>query len=179
MLNPCFADADFSKLLLRLLIFCPHPRDVRRGSRHRISRRFLLHFLLPRNTSQPVEEESSSDVEDDECPHDPEISPPGRVRRTELGEVDVGAVNGAELAIGSGFVIDNIATCEFDVVIHVLATSLAGGWVEADVFDRRAFDALVGETGGEHTIDEIGEGGDTVHEDPEAGEGLGTRKDAV
>ena len=32
-------------------------------------------------------------------------------------------------------------------------------------------DGVVGQASGEHAVDEVGEGGDAVHEDPEPGEG--------
>lgn len=41
------------------------------------------------------------------------------------------------------------------------------------VFNRGADDFGVGETGAEHAGYEVGEGRHAVHEDPEAGEGVG------
>jgi len=47
-----------------------------------------------------------------------------------------------------------------------------------EVFDGGADDVGVGEAGGEHTGYKVGEGADAVHEDPEAGEGVGGGKNA-
>jgi len=38
-------------------------------------------------------------------------------------------------------------------------------------------DASVGEANGEHAVDEVGEGADAIHEDPEAREGGGSGED--
>ena len=46
------------------------------------------------------------------------------------------------------------------------------------VFDGGADDVGVGQAGREHTGDEVGEGTDAVHEDPEAGERVGGGEDA-
>lgn len=46
-------------------------------------------------------------------------------------------------------------------------------------FDGGADDFVVGEARGEHAVDEVGEGGDAVHEDPETWECIGPREDTV
>jgi len=63
--------------------------------------------------------------------------------------------------------------------LHVAAAGLVGGRVEGYVFDGGADDFVVGEAGGEEAGEEVGEGGEAVHEDPEAGEGGGAGEDTV
>lgn len=63
--------------------------------------------------------------------------------------------------------------------MEVLAAGLAGGWIEMRELDGGADDAGVGQTGGEHSVDEVREGRNAVHEDPESGERFGTGEDAV
>ena len=82
------------------------------------------------------------------------------------------------MAIDRGVRVGEVAACGVDVVLHVIEAGLAGGRVEADELDGGADDFVVGETGGEHAVDEVGEGGDAVHEDPEAWEGARSGQDA-
>lgn len=125
------------------------PRDLRRGRLGpRQERRLLLDLLLPWDARVPVQAEGGEDVEDDEGPHDAEVAPAGRVLRAELRQVDVGAGGGAELAVGGGVVVGEVAAEGVDVGGHVLAAGLAGGGVEVQVFDGRADDGVVGEAGG-------------------------------
>ena len=44
-------------------------------------------------------------------------------------------------------------------------------------FDLGADNAGVGEADGKHAVDEVGEGADSVHEDPETGESGGSGED--
>ena len=166
-----------NSLLLRLRILRPHPRHIRRSPRHRIRRRLLLHLLLARNTSQPVKEERTEDIEDDERPHNSEISPSSWIRRTELREKNVCVENGAEFTGARCVGVRDISAVPIDKVLHVCAACLTGGGAEFDKFNGGAFYMSVGEAGGEHAVDEVSEGGDTVHKDPETRESFGPCKD--
>ena len=91
-----------------------------------------------------------------------------RVGRADEGEVNVGVVHGAEFARGRGGGVGEVAAVGVDVRGHVVEAGCVGWGLEFDVFDGGALDVGVGEAGGEHAVDEVGEGGDAVHEDPEA-----------
>ncbi len=162
-----------------LIIVRRHPRDPRRRRlrpRH-IDRRLLLYLLLPRDPGVPIQPQCAKNVEDDVHPHDAEVAPSGRVLRAELCQVDIGLGSGAEFAISRGVFVDEVATYGVDIGGHVLAAGFAGARVKFDEFNGGADDVVVGQPGGEHAVDEVGEGGYAVHEDPETWESGGSGKD--
>ena len=166
--------------LLRLLLLRLHATHIRLRSTDRIRWRLLQDLLLPRHPSQPIQKERGRDIENDVRPHDPEVSPPRRILRTQLREIRVCAVCSAELAVGGGVHVGDVAAVDgVDVGLHVGAAGGAGGRVEGDELNGGAFDGVVGEAGGEHSVDEVGEGGDAVHEDPEARKGAGAGEDTA
>ena len=140
---------------------------------------FLLKLLLPRHPGQPVEEERGCDIEDDECPHDAKVAPAGRVRGGQHGKIGIRVRHGAELARTRGVGVVDVATCSVDVRLHVLATGLVAYGVETHELDARTGDVLVGEAGREHAVNEVGEGTDSVHEDPESWQCGGAGEDAT
>ena len=166
----------------RLLIIVRRPpRDLRRRrlrSRH-INRRLLLNLLLPRNPSIPIQRQCAKNVEDDKGPHDTKVAPAGRVLRAELCQVDVSVSSSTELAISCGAFVGEVTTCCVDVGGHVLPACLAGARIEGNEFNGGADDGVIGQTGGEHAIDEVCEGRYAVHEDPEAWESGGTSENTV
>ena len=136
-----------------------------------------MNLLLSRNPSVPIQPQCGENVEDDVCPHDSKITPSGRVLRVELCQVDIGVSSSAEFAIRCGVFVGKVTTCCIDIGGHVLEACLAGGRVELDEFNGRADDGIIGQAGGEHTVDEVGERGYSVHEDPETRECGGTCED--
>ncbi len=136
-----------------------------------------MNFLLPRNPGVPIQPQCAENVEDDVRPHDAKIAPSGRVLRAELCQVDIRLGSRAEFAISCGVFVGKVATCGVDIGVHVLAACFVGGRVEFDEFNGGADDVVVGQPGGEHAVDEVGEGGYAVHEDPEAWESGGSGKD--
>ena len=142
-----------------------------------INWRLLLHLLLPRDPSVPIQPQCREHVEHDKGPHDSEIAPSGRILRAEPCEVDVRISSGAILAIGRGIVVGEVTAYYVDVGGHVLAACGAGGRIKAEKFNGGADDGVVGEARREHTVDEVGERRDAVHEDPEAWESGGTGED--
>lgn len=156
------------------------PRDPRRRRLRprQIDRRLLLDLLLPRDPGVPVQPEGAEDVEDDERPHDPKVAPSGRVLRAELCQVDVGAASSAKLTVRCGVVVGEVTTTYcVDIGGHVLAACLARRRVELDEFNGRADDDVVGQTGGQHAVNEVCEGRYAVHEYPEARESGGSGED--
>ena len=89
----------------------------------------------------------------------------------QLRQEHICIARGAELALGGGVGISEVAAVGIGVRGHVLEAGGAGGRVEVREFDLGADDAGVGEPDGEHAVDEVGEGGNAVHEDPETREG--------
>lgn len=136
-----------------------------------------MNCLLPRNPSVPIQPQCGDNIEDDERPHDTKVAPSSRVLRAELCQVDISASSSAKLAIGCGAVVVEVTTCCVDEGGHVLAACLARARVEADEFNRGADNGVVGQARGEHAVDEVGEGGYAVHEDPEAWESSGRGED--
>jgi hypothetical protein len=131
----------------------------------------LLLALLLRHARKPVKTDRSADVEDDESPQDAKVAPAVGVAGVDRGEEDVGAGIRAEAA---GFHVVCVAGLERArfarraVLGQVVVASLASWGRELDVFVLGAGDSVAGEADAEHAGDEVGERGDSVHEDPEA-----------
>ena len=136
-----------------------------------------MNFLLPRNPGIPIQPQCRENVENDKRPHDTKVAPSGRILRAELFQVHVGVSSRAIFAIGRCTVIDEVTTSCVDIGGQVLVTRLVGGRVELDKFNGGADDFVIGQAGREHAIDEVGEGGYTVHKYPEAWKSGGARED--
>lgn len=152
---------------LRLLSLLPRRSSLRSRAR----RRTLLYFLFPRHSRQPIEEQCGADIEADESPHDAEVAPSGVVLGAQLRQVYIRVPGGAEFALRGGVGIEEVAAAggSIDIRLHIVATGLAAGWVESEVFNVGAGHLGVGKTAREHAVDEVSKGRDPVHEDPEPG----------
>ncbi len=62
---------------------------------------------------------------------------------------------------------------------EIFATGHAGGWIELVHLVGGTGDAATVQACGCDTGDDVGEGADAIHEDPEAGKGLGRLEDTV
>ena len=158
---------------------------ARRPRRHPLQRLLLLHsrhildLLPPRHAGQPIKKQGRGDIKSDKRPHNAEIPPTSRILRAELREIGIRRRSGAKAAVGRSVGVGEIAARLGDVRGHVLCAGFVGGGLEGDEFDVGADDVVVGEPCGKHAVDEVGEGGDAVHEDPEAREGGGAGEDAA
>lgn len=85
----------------------------------------------------------------------------------------------AERAIPCGGRVLEVAAHGADVRRHVLVASLTGRRLEMQVLDVGTNDVGVGDSGGEHARDEVCEGRDAIHEDPEPGEHVGASEDTA
>ena len=153
--------------------------SLRLHPRCQFRRRLIQHLLLLRHARQPVQEQRRHDVEPDEGPQDGKVPPAVRVMRTQRRQHDVGVIRGAKLAVvGSvGGVFGQVAAQGVDVGTHVLSTGFPSRGAEGGQFDRRTDHPVIGEACCEHTFDDVGKGGDIIHEYPEAWEGIGTSQD--
>jgi len=133
----------------------------------------LLRLLLLRHARKPVKTNRGEDVEDNEGPQDAKVAPAVSIAAVDLTKEDVGAGVRAETA-GFGVVcvtgFERARLARRAVVSEVLVASLAGGRREFNVFVFGASDSVAGKADAEHAGDEVGEGRDSVHEDPEARE---------
>lgn len=60
----------------------------------------VLVAVTLRHASEPVDEDSSKDIEDDKGPHDAKVAPGLREVSTNLGKEGIGSRQGAELTVG-------------------------------------------------------------------------------
>ena len=102
-----------------------------------------------------------------------------RVRGAEDLEEVVGLADGAVLAVSRGGAVDEVAARELDEGPHELLARLADGWCEVQDLAGLADDIDVCDADGEHAVDEVAEGREVVHEDPEAGHDVGAGEDAA
>lgn len=137
----------------------------------------LRHLRRLRHPHQPIHRNRTKDIEDHKRNHDAEVAPAVRVDGADAREEGVGVGHGAEAAVGRRAAVEDVAAGLGDVLRHVVAAGLAGGWLEVQVLDVGADDGRVGEAGGDHAGYEVGKGADAVHEDPEAGEDGGGGED--
>lgn len=127
---------------------------------------------ITHHSREPVQSDGADDIDDDEHPKNPKVSPSVAVLDAELRQEDVGLGSLAELAVGSRSVVDEVTAGKGLVWGHVLSARLAVGRVEDLEFGRGAFDRCVGDGSAENALDKVGEWRDSVHELPETGEGV-------
>lgn len=96
--------------------------------------------------------------------------------RADRGQICIRVCYGAKPAVLRRVSVRNIPARHTDVFLQIFSTGLPAGGVEDGIFDVGAGDGDVGETGGYHAADKVCEGGDAVHEDPEAWESGGRSK---
>ena len=132
-----------------------------------------LLLLLPpvlRYPERPVRQQRRKDIEHNKRPHDAKVPPPQIVVAVHLRQERVRAADGAEAAVRRRGRVLQVAAGGVDVGGHVGLAGLAGRGLEVQVLDGGADDVGVGDGGRKHAADEVGEGRDSVHEDPEARE---------
>jgi hypothetical protein len=142
----------------------------------------LLLLLLLGHASEPVKADGGEDVEDDKSPKDAEVAPAVGVAAVDLVEEDVGVGVRAEAAgrlARTGAQLEAAGEAGIKPLGHVGVTVLAGRGRELDELVVGAGDFVAGKADAEHAGDEVGEGRDAVHEDPEAREGAGGRDDTA
>lgn len=81
----------------------------------------LLEALL-RHTRKPVDEQRSTHVEDDVHPQKTKVAPSVGIVDVDAGEVCVGVLDSAELAVGGGIGVNEVTADSLDIVTHVLST---------------------------------------------------------
>jgi len=128
---------------------------------------------------EPVNEHGAGDVEDNVHPHEAEVAPRVAEVARHGRQESVGARHGAEAAVARGVRVSEVAAGHLDVRVHVLLAGQVAGRVEVEELDVLADDVGARHAGGEHRGDEVREGGDAVHEDPESGHGVGGGKDTA
>ena len=92
------------------------------------------------------------------------------VARTQLRQVHVRITGGTKVAVTQCFRILKVSPVVALIGLHVVAARQVVRRLEMDVLNTRTGDFRVGDTGNKHAFDEIREGRDTIHEDPEMGE---------
>ncbi|TKW53776.1 hypothetical protein CTA1_1208 [Colletotrichum tanaceti] len=123
--------------------------------------------------------DGGEDVEEDKGPDDAKVAPALVVKDVAGGHVLVGVAEGAVLAAGGGVRVLQLAGGGGEVVGEVLAAGLVGGRVEDGGLGGGAGDGAAVQLGADDAGDPVGEGGDAVHEDPEAGQGGRGLQDAA
>ncbi|KFY50875.1 hypothetical protein V496_09127 [Pseudogymnoascus sp. VKM F-4515 (FW-2607)] len=143
-----------------------------------LSRGLLLAAVLG-DSREPVDEDGHGGVEDDVSLEDTKVAPAVRVLGAEAHEQVVGLADGAVLAVGRGVAVDQVAAGERDEGAHELRACLADGGVEAQDLAVLAGDVDVCDADCKHAVDEVAEGRQVVHEDPEAGHDTGAGEDTA
>ena len=130
----------------------------------------FLDLLSLGHTRQPVQANRSNRIEGGKSEEDPKVSPAVIKVHFPAREEGVGGRDGAVQAlVGCGGGVE-VATCRFDIRGHV---RFAGRFIwrgEAEELVGGAVDGGVGQGVAEEGLDDVGEGVDAVHENPEARE---------
>ncbi|KFZ03974.1 hypothetical protein V502_10511 [Pseudogymnoascus sp. VKM F-4520 (FW-2644)] len=143
-----------------------------------LSRWLLLSAVLG-DSREPVDEDGHGGVEEDVSLEDTEVAPAVRVLGAEELEEVVGLADAAILAVGRGAPVDQVAAGARDEGVHELCAGLAGGWGEVQDLAGLAVDIDVCDADCQHAVDEVAEGREMVHEDPEAGHHGGAGEDTA
>ena len=122
------------------------------GSRKHL-RDLLSRTETLRHTREPVEEQRSTSVKDDVNPEQPEVAVTVLVRGRDAGKESVRLGDLAERAVACVIRVHERATGEADVVLEVLAASLAAWRVDNSRLDRGALGGRVSDRSREHAID--------------------------
>lgn len=147
---------------------------------HLLRRQALLLFLrLLRHSRKPVEEQRAHDIDPDVHPEDAEIPPHGIVLRVYRLQKDIRVAHGAIRAVTCCIIVDGVPAVGSFPGSHVRPACFSLRGVEVQEFVVGAADAGVCDADAEHAGDHVGEGGDAVHEDPEAGELFGGGEDTA
>ena len=114
----------------------------------------------------------------------PKVAPPIGIVGRHASQEHVGLVKRAVAAHVRGIGVEEVTTGPaglregVDIVGHVLGAGAVEG-LELEELDIRAVHVRVGHTHRQHGADQVREGRDTVHEDPEPGHGLGAGEDTA
>ncbi|KAI6773176.1 hypothetical protein HG531_000025 [Fusarium graminearum] len=101
------------------------------------------------------------------------------VAGAESLEVDVGRLDGAELAIRGSIGVGQVTTSCLDVRIHILSAGGSVGGIKRGQLIRRALHLCIRNTSRQNSRHEIGKWRNTVHPDPEAGHLIGRRQNTT
>jgi hypothetical protein len=143
-------------------------------------RPLYLRPLLPlRHARQPVNAQRSKNIEHYVRRYDTQIPPAVRIRAAHTCQVGIRIRHRAELAVGRRLRIRKIPTRELDVWLHVLPTGRIRHGLHRQQLDVRAPHGSVGQAGAQHRGHDVREGRDAVHENPEAGQGVGRGEHAA
>ena len=116
---------------------------------------FLLGALW--HADESVESKGGSSVEDDECPHDAEVSPSVAVVRVDTSKEGICRADGAEAAFVGGIGVLEVTTHTSHEWVHVLRACLTIGWLEVEVFVVCAGDFRVGDSNRQERVHQVGE----------------------
>jgi hypothetical protein len=118
----------------------------------------------------PIKTKHSSNIDYQIHPLKPKPAPARLIRYAKALKYSIGARYGAILTVRKGLRVRQTATSSADKVRQILSAGGACGGVDEEQLNRGTCDGSIRDCGGEHGADEVGEGRDAVHEDPEAGE---------
>lgn len=145
----------------------------------------LSRLLLPKAKVPPLHPEtvvkrnSSNNVNNNVRPEDSKVPPPFIPANIHPGQELIRFRHGAELAPARRISVIQVSRCDLEVVGQVLAAGLVGRWVEDGHLDVAAYHIPPVEHCCGSAANPVGEWGHAVHEDPEAGEGVGGLHDTV
>lgn len=143
---------------------------------------FLLLALLLRHARKPIQTNGCEHVENNESPQNAKVAPALRVAAVDLAQEDIRAGIRAKTALIHVLLSTRLELTEATVLVvfrQVRLASLARGRGEVEEFVLGAGDGVAREADAEHAVDEVGEGREAVHEDPEVGELAGRGDDAA
>jgi len=126
-----------------------------------------------------VKNDGCKDIEEDVRPEDSKVAPALAVVDIRAGQELITDAELAVSAVGRRGRVLQVSRRGAQEGRQVLLTGLAGGRAENRELGLRADDGSVVDLRRHHGCDPVGERRDAVHEDPEAGEGLGGLHDTV
>ena len=140
-----------------------------------------LHILLPPllHPERPVRRHGDERVEHDVRPEDPKVPPPVVPVDFAPGHELVRHLQRAVPAVGRRVRVLQAAGGLLQVRLHVLPAGLSRRGAEHGRLGGGAVDGAVVELRGDDAADPVSEGAEPVHEDPEAGEGVGSLEDTA
>ena len=103
-----------------------------------------------RHTSNPVNEHSSSDIEDDVHPHQAEVAPSIGIITADIGKISVSVGQRTERAVRDGSLVLKSSAERVNPGLYVFLAGLAGGGLNAEVLDIGAGSISMSNTGGKH-----------------------------